>query len=241
MEKEISYKLSLLSERKIKDILISLIPKFILRESQQTDYNAYYSPNSRLIIINENNCFNFSINMGNENLIEKEDLTGKYTIPLLLVFMHEIFGHANHAFRERIKLGKEHSPTNLSIKKENEFIHYFIDYKGESGRAVEFYISPFEEIIIYLKFSGDDFSELLDINKWIQNNFSEINRIVMKKIILNNFNTIGINLEGFPTPAENEDDIYDSDEEYNFHHKSIITFKTDYFKKTGFKRTFGCI
>ena len=241
MEKEIAYKLSLLSERKIKDILLSLIPKFILRESMQTDYNAYYSPNSRLIIINENNCFNFSITQGKEYLIEKEDLKGKYTIPLLLIFMHEIFGHANHAFRERVKLGKEHSPTNLSLKKEKEFIDFFIDYKGESGRALEFYISPFEEIIIYLKFSGDDFPELLDINKWIQSDFNEINRIVMKKIILSNFNTIGINLEGFPTPSENEDDIYDSDEEYNFEHKSIITFKTDYCKRIGFKRTFGCI
>ena len=74
--------------------------------------------------------------------------------------MHEIYGHVSYAYRERIKLGKEHSPKNLSIKKGYEYIGFFLDNKGESGRAVDFYISPYEEIICYLKLSGDVFSEL---------------------------------------------------------------------------------
>lgn len=243
IEKEIAYKLSLLSEKKIKNILINLIPKYILRESQATNYNAYYSSSNRILLINENNLFNFSLDEGEEKLILGEDLQGNYTIPLLVLFMHEICGHANHAFREKVKLGIEHSPTNITIKNNNDFFHFFLISKGESGRAVEFYISQFEEVIAYLKYSRDNFPELLDYNLWIKNDLSEINQIVIKKIILNDFSLHNskISLIGFPVASENEDDdIIDSDEEYNFSGKSIITFKTDYFKNPQ-KKIIGCI
>ena len=189
LEKEIAYKLSLLSEEKVKKILINLIPKYILRESQVITYNAYYSSSNKILLINENNYFNFSLKEGKEKLILGEDPQGKYTIPLLVLFMHEICGHANHALREKVK----------------DFFHYFLISKGESGLAVEFYISPYEEVIAYLKFSKDNFPELLDYNLWIKNDLIDINKIIIKKIIINDFSLYNskISLIGFPVASDN--------------------------------------
>ena len=243
MEKEITYKLSLLSEKKIKKILIDTLPSFILRESKQNNYNAYYSSSTRILMINENNIFRFSLDEGDKYLVSGKDLTGKYTIPILILLMHELFGHANHAYRVKTKLGREHLPTNISIKTNGKFINYFTESSGESGRIVEFYISQFEEVILYLKFSGDDFPELLTFDKWVGPDFNELNKLIIKKIILSNFNSKGYTLTGFPSPFEAEDAelIDDSDEKYNFEGKQYIDFKTDYFRLFNDEKKFGCI
>ena len=75
-EKEITYKFSLLSEKKIKKILIDTLPSFILRESKNNNYNAYYSPSTRILMINENNAFRFSLDEGNKFLVFGKDLMG---------------------------------------------------------------------------------------------------------------------------------------------------------------------
>ena len=157
--------------------------------------------------------------------------------------MHELFGYTNHVYRVKTKLGKEHSPTNISFKKNGKFINYFIESGGESGRVVEFYISQFEEVILYLKFSGDDFPELLTYDKWIGPDFNELNKLIIKKIILSNFNSKNYVLTCFPSPFEIEDAslIDNGDEEYNFEGKQYIDFKTDYFRLTNDEKEFGCI
>lgn len=76
--------------------------------------------------------------------------------------MHEIFGHALHNAKKNLKIGREHSPTNFTIKLNNKYKNYYTQNSGESGRIVEFYISPYKEIIFYLKYSNDKFPELLD-------------------------------------------------------------------------------
>ena len=242
MQHEITYKLSLLSEKKIKDILLSVIPTFILRESQETNYNAFFSPKSRLLMINENSMFNFSLEEGDNLLVLKEDLNGKYTIPLLMLFMHELFGHANHMYRIKTKIGKERSPTNISNKEDSKIFNYSIESRGESRRAVEFYISKFLEVILYLKFSGDEFPELLNYEEWIKPDFSELNKMIIKKILLSNFKSEK-SLLIFPTPVLLDDAslISDSDEEYNFHGKEYILYKADFTKKMKEGKSFGCI
>ena len=239
LEKEITYKFSLLSEKKIKEMLIDALPTFILRESNNNNYNAYYSPSTRILMINENNAFGFSLDEGNKVLVSGKDLDGKYTIPILILLMHELFGHANRACRVKTKLGKEYSPTNISFKKNGKFINYFI----ESGRVVEFYISQFKEVILYLKFSGDYFPELLIYDKWIGPDFDELNKLVIKKIILSNFNSKNYVVTGFPVPFEINDEpqIDDSDKENNFVGKEYIDLKTDYFRLINDEKEFGCI
>ena len=243
MEKEITYKFSLLSEKKIKEILIETLPTFILRESKNNNYNAYYSPSTRILMINENNVFDFSLDEGNKVLISGKDLNGKYTIPIFILLMHELFGHANHAYTVKTKFGKDHFPTKISFKKNEKFNNYFIESGWESGRMVEFYISQFEEVILYLKFSGDYFPELLTYDKWIGPDFDELNKLIIKKIILSNFNSKNYVLTAFPAPFEIDDESLfdDSDEKYNFVGKQNIDFKIDYFSLINDEKEFGYI
>ena len=217
---EITFKHSLLSEEKIKKELNSLIPKYIFRESIAGDYNAYYSPYSKLISVNENSYFNFSIENGEEMLIERDDVECKYTIPLLVLFMHEYLGHGKHAFKNNLKFGREHSPTHITINYKDNPLTFYTENKGESGRLIEFFISPYEEIIYYIKYSQDNFKELMDFNLWISNTMDELNYIVAKKIIATNFDLEkekkkkkGTLLNNFPIPSQNKKEVSDSDEE----------------------------
>ena len=243
LENEITYKFSLLSEKKIKEILIETLPTFILRESKNNNYNAYYSHSTRILMINENNAFGFSLDEGNKILISGKDLTGKYTIPIFILLMHELFGHANHAYTVKTKLSKEHFPIKISFKKNGKINNYFIESGWESGRMVEFYISQFEEVILYLKFSGDYFPELLTYDKWIGPDFDELNKLIIKKIILSNFNSKNYILTTFPAPFEIDDESLfdDSEEKYNFVGKQYIDFKIDYFRLINDEKEFGCI
>ena len=181
---EITFKKSLLSEDKIKNELYLLIPKFIFRESKNTNYNAYYSPYSKILSINENSYFNFNLLEGKEKLIINDDLNGKYTIPLLLLFLHEFLGHGKYVIKENLKFGKEHSPTHVTLNYNKNPLTIYTENKGESDRLIEFIISPYEEIIYYMKYSQDNFKELLNYKIWISDNMDEINLIVARKLLI---------------------------------------------------------
>ena len=233
---EITFKMCLLSEKKIKNELKLLIPKFIFRESKNSNYNAFYSPYSKILSINENSYFNFNLSEGKEKLIINNDLNGKYTIPLLLLFLHEFLGHGKHAIKENLKFGKEHSPTHLTLNYNKNPLTIYTESKGESGRLVEFIISPYEEIIYYMKYSQDNFKELLNYKIWISDTMDEINQIVAKKIIDTNFNFFEEKKKfhkkeliiNFPSPSKNEEEVSESDEEYNFENIVSVYDKNEY-------------
>ena len=112
----------------------------------------------------------------------------------------------------------------------------YTENKGESGRLIEFIISPYEEIIYYMKYSQDNFKELLNYKIWISDNMDEINQIVAKKIIDTNFNFFEEKkrlykkelLINFPIPSINEEEVSESDEEYNFENISLVYDKNEY-------------
>ena len=72
--------------------------------------------------------------------------------------------------------------------------------------------------------------------------FSELNKMIIKKILLSNFKSEK-SLLIFPTPVLLDDAslISDSDEEYNFHGKEYILYKADFTKKMKEGKSFGCI
>lgn len=225
ISKETTFKMSLLSVEKIKKKLELLIPKFIYRDArilpQSISYNSYYSPISNILLINENIYFNFSLEVGYKELIEKDDNEGKYTIPLLMLFLHEFLGQGKYAFKENLKYGKEKSKNHMQKGFMEKPETFYVENKVDSGRFLEFFISPYEEIIYYLKYSQDSFRELLDYKLWISKDMSEINKIVAKKIILSGFDFMkerklnkGKLLYSIPIPSDNSEDCIDSDQEY---------------------------
>lgn len=82
-------------------------------------------------MIKENNIFRLSLDKESKYLISGKELTGKYIISIIILLMHELFGHVNHAYRVKTKIGRKHSPTNISIKTNGNLIKYFTEYNGE--------------------------------------------------------------------------------------------------------------
>ena len=228
LNKEITYKLSLLSMNKIKQKLLDIIPEFILRECSINKYNGYYSCKNNILLINEYSYFGFSFKEGEENLIKKDDIDGIYTIPLLLLFLREIFGHWNN------------TQTNSKIERIDSSFNYYYYYSqinGEFDRLVESFISPYKEIIFYLKYSNDKFPELLDYNKWIDSNFNELNEYITKKIIATDYKE-NMEIIKYPIPI-NDVNISEGDEEYIYEEHFI--YKIDFFIKEKSKELKGCI
>ena len=238
IKNEITFKMSLLSEEKIKNELNLLIPKFIFRESKNTNYNAYYSPYSKILLINENSYFNFNLVEGKEKLIINDDLNGKYTIPLLLLFLHEFLGQGKYVIKENLKFEKENLQTQVTLNY-NKNLLINTENKGKFGRLIEFIISPYEEVIYYMKYSQDNFKELLNYKIWISDNMDEINLIVARKIIDTNFNFFEEKkrlhkkdyLIYFPIPSINEEELSESDEEFNFENIASVYDENEYINK----------
>lgn len=83
----------------------------------------------------------------------------------------------------KIRLRKEGSESpNYFYNPHNNYEITFYHYDGESGRIFEFYISPKEDVIRFLKYSLTPLPELLNVNLWVKENLSDLNNIIADKM-----------------------------------------------------------
>ena len=95
-------------------------------------------------------------------IIENEDKECKYTMPLIMLFFHELFGHSKHRLDNNYSM----SATHFYNPYDNYKLCYHY-YLGESGRLFEYYISNDVEIIKYLKFGLYPNKTLLSSKLWV--------------------------------------------------------------------------
>ena len=88
-------KLSMLSLKKIKEHLMLLIPKIIIRldKSKKNSSNGSFFPNAGIMRVYEGSLFKINKDELDIKLIETEDKEIKYTIPLIMLFLNECFCH----------------------------------------------------------------------------------------------------------------------------------------------------
>ena len=172
-----TFKFSLLSLEQIKQHLRLLIPEVIIRlkESQNNYSNGSYLIRYGLIQIYENSLFKLG-NNSDKYLIEEEDKNCKYSIPLILLLLHESFCHGKTKF----DFEENDSP--------NSFYNPYYDYNlfhhcsdGESGRLFEYYISSDKQIIRFLKYSFVPLKELYNVKLWTGKDLNELIKIVKEK------------------------------------------------------------
>ena len=177
------FQLSLLSLSQIKEHLEMIIPDVIIRKfhSKNDESNGNYLPSCGIMECFEGTLYGMEENTLNSILIEKVDTDCKYTMPLIMLFMHELFGHAKH----RLDVWSQ-SPTHY-YNPHNNYKLCFHCLSGESGRLFEFYISPEINIIKYLKFSLCNNEDLLSVKYWVANNLTELRKLVRDKIVKNKF------------------------------------------------------
>ena len=188
------FQLSLYNLNQIKQHLKSTIPDVIIRKfhSENDVCNGSFYPSYGVIQCYEGILYDINDISTISKIIENEDKECIYTMPLIMLFFHELFGHAKHRLDNNYSM----SPTH--------FYNPYDDYKlcyhyhlGESGRLFEYYISNDVEIIKYLKFGLYPNKILLSSKLWVANDLSKLREIIKEKILKNKF-TCKKNLSNFP-------------------------------------------
>ena len=208
------FQLSLLSLFQIKENLKSIIPDVIIRKFHSKKYklNGSYIHSYGVMECFEGTIYEMNENELNLNLIEKEDKECRYTIPLIMLFFYELFGHTKH----RLDNISYMSPTHYYNPHDNYKLCLHC-HKGESKRLLEFYISPKIDIINYLRFSLFPNTELISTKLWTANDLSELRTIVQKKIFDNKFECIKKIDDLFPNGQEdNKAEVVDDEEDYKY-------------------------
>ena len=188
------FQLSLYNLNQIKQHLKSTIPDVIIRKfhSENDVCNGSFYPSYGVIQCYEGILYDINDISTISKIIENEDKECIYTMPLIMLFFHELFGHSKHRLDNNYSM----SPTH--------FYNPYDDYKlcyhyhlGESGRLFEYYISNDVEIIKYLKFGLYPNKILLSSKLWVANDLSKLREIIKEKILKNKF-TCKKNLSNFP-------------------------------------------
>lgn len=232
----VSFKLSMVSEKIIKNHLEKLIPEAIYRYSYpKSNEYGFTLTKDGVMFINDGKIFSQdSDNILRSQLLQKEDKEYKYSIPILMSILHELFAHFKNMLREKNATSPTHMNSvqftfnNEKVKQPNieelTFENYYINSSGENGRSLEFFISENINIIYILKFSCLPFKELSSYKIWIARDFSNLIEIVEKKSKGYDIDFKKHSLANFPVKAledelelveENVDYEYSSDCEYD--------------------------
>ena len=178
------FQLSLYNLNQIKQHLISTIPDVIVRKfhSENDICNGCFLPAYGVMECYEGTLYDINDISLISKIIENEDNDCIYTMPLIMLFFHELFGHAKHRLDNNYSL----SPSHYYNPYDNYKLCYHY-HLGESGRLFEFYISNDIEIIKYLKFARFPNKDLLCTKLWVANDLTELRDTVKKKILDNKF------------------------------------------------------
>ena len=168
----------------LKNHIIKILPNFIIKYIYDNDDYAFYSTYNDIIFVNELKTFKI-------NDIKFDYSSGGYTVPLVMLLLHECWGHAKVSLSNK---GRP-SPTHSYLRNE-DFEENIIEVqygkkkrkiKGESGFEIEFLITGEREkkniLANYLLSDTDaDNENLLDINLWTKPDFNELRSLILKNI-----------------------------------------------------------
>ena len=106
----------------IRNHLLNLIPKYIIRIDTRIKFNTNYEPNSKIMFLNERQLFNTS-SKGLNKTFQKEKVSDKYIMPITIEILHELFGHGKKRLTDDTSNSPEeyrdskHNYKRISIKK----------------------------------------------------------------------------------------------------------------------------
>ena len=175
------YGLSILNANEIKDHLLKLLPKSIIRLESNIKFRAYYESRTKIMIINELIMFKKSILPLDK--IYNSDESDEYVIPIAMEILHEMMAHGKMRLNDNnyIKSPIQYKDKNNDFKPKfaKTIIKNNVSYPiGESGIVLENYISQNKDIIKLLKTPFKDNTALIDSSFWVKNNFESLEKIV---------------------------------------------------------------
>ena len=177
--------LKLLGVKDVTKHLQEILPKFIVRYTFQNDVYAFFSELNDIIFINEKKTFD-------KNTIENYDKKNNYVLPIVILLIHECWGHMKVSLTNKSKKNRNSPIRNhlrsedfkeIQIKKYDEKTK---KYTGESGLGIErLILGPYNNKILskyILNYEASNNENLLKIDLWIQPTFEEF-----QKKIKNNY------------------------------------------------------
>jgi len=173
LKKKKSFKLSMISENVIKSHLIKFLPEECFRYyKKNTNLYAVAFKEDKVSFFNEGNLFDKYFQELDNLLLKNNDNDCKYTIPLVMIILHEYYGYEKDIYHYKklvspnfLNRNKNFTFSNENIKKESTIKEYSLSSAGwENGRTLEFFLSCDKKIIYTLKFSYISMKELLDVN-----------------------------------------------------------------------------
>ena len=177
-EEEYSTEINIITLEDLRDHLIKLIPKKLYRIYYNSDNFSYYEPISKDITMNEKIIFEDMDKNKIETIFNSVDKNGNYTLCVLVLFFHEIFGHSKVRFENY----KQQSPLKFNYK------GYLVSLLNkddqpysESGRIVEKYLTEFniENKNFLISNKTYDVNSLLDYKLYI-GDLTDFNKMIFE-------------------------------------------------------------
>ena len=174
----LKHELNMLTVKEVSDHLISILPDFIVRYTGPDDVYAFYAFLNDLIFFNEKKSFD-------ENEISNFDKKLQYTVPIVILFLHECWGHKKVYLSNKLR---KDSPSRNYFRGENfeeqilEIQNKDSTIKGESGLQIEYLIAGKLNKAIVSKYlltpSITHNLSLLNSKLWVQPDFEELQQII---------------------------------------------------------------
>lgn len=183
-DNDTKYELTMLTVKEVANHLEELIPDFVVRYTCDDDdtYSFYCSLND-LVFFNEKKILKNDIIMNIDGL-------NQYTLAIVILFMHECWGHRK--VDKSNKIIKDSPIRNCLISEDFEENEIVIKYgktqkiKGESGLEIEYLITGLKYDNIYTKYLLNEHDEnnenLLNVNLWIQSTFDEFRNLMKQNM-----------------------------------------------------------
>ena len=174
----LKHELNMLTVKEVSDHLISILPDFIVRYTGPGDVFAFYAFLNDLIFINEQKSFD-------ENEIVNFDRKLQYTVPIVILFLHECWGHKKVYSSNKLR---KDSPSRNYFRGDNfeekilETYNKDSTIKGESGLQIEYLIAgKLNKAIVSKYLLTPRISHNLSIlnsKLWVQPDFGELQQII---------------------------------------------------------------
>ena len=224
------YGLNMSNIDEVRDHLIKLIPKYIIRIDSGMKFNANYDPISKIMILNEMQLFKIKSVTLNK-IFQKDKKNDRYVLPIIIEILHEIYSHGKKRFIDNNEKSPQeyrdskHNYKRLKIRKKIKPFQ-IIDYP-ESGVVLENYISENRNVLRWLRkiHGNNEEKQIMDISLWVERDFKKLEDIVENYINLDKTEDNHEESIYETFIISNDEDFIDSDSETcGFHKAEYNTF-----------------
>ena len=184
------YGVNMANIKEIKEHLINVLPKYIIRINYDFKINASYDYCSKIMCLNEKHLFKHSSLLLNY-IFEIKQYSEKFVLPIAIEILNELSTYPKKRMIDGKALSAERykdSKYNYDLYNATRVIDDLKKIKyPESGLALENYISKDRKVLHWLKTAHSNkieiIKKIMDVNLWVDKDFNDLESIVKEELI----------------------------------------------------------